>query len=1177
MKGPIESLGKANKSFLIKYFKFYSIRWAKHRLGVDNDKEAYDIMKEVYNGIITEKKAALVKEKKIEKRAKMRFLNVLEQLGQRKKAYTVAITIQVKKVYKDKKQSVTYGTEFVEKTYLASNDTELENKIDDETTGHYPYEDSPYICYLVSYKYTISQTKTHTVHKLDVPMKKGKPVKASFLKYSKNIDPVSYEDYDGECVLRMLLKHMDIKKDKTLIRDFNEASLTFYNEPYDKKKGITSRMILHMCQQRNISCLGFDQREKNFVKFTADQNRKRKFRPIVFYMFMSHFYLITDSKTILSISSAFRQNNNVFHSSLEIGENTNKVEDISFYSNLPVSECLNLPDNSVVIFDKCELNNELREYIELTNDIPSVKNNTITQVGQITFGENKNKKMVISGALGEGLEWGNIMNLCNKAEIKFNNQSLGQLICQIRDKFFIMKRAKFTNEQRELIKKEQDNKCVKCKLELPEKYHIDHIEPLSAGGNNERENLQALCVSCHIEKSREEKEACEYIQTDNITSAFNIQSLEAIESNFFRKVAFSEPIGNIDKDDYTGYRDSFSKDMNKCRRNILLNYGMDFPRYSVLDDVEIFDGKLETGFYYIETENTFPLRQNGFYSYPLVKYCLDENLIETKNIKYQLKPSFHIESDYFKDFVEHLDSIFEENDYLKKLAVNSLVGLFGRRKNTFVENRICSRNESEEIACAYEDFHKPYLNVINDDIIQVAGQSEVKKIESAFPIHAQVLDCEAIELHKLVNKIKLHGGIPYEVKTDAVNYFADEIIDFDTLTKSIFPQGDTQQQDNFWDDEYKLPKYKDEAAKDLVKSVIINNDEKYEIQEHKYQKVEESDDYTALAETVVKSNKGCLILGPAGTGKTYLINEIKKHLEAMELKFKCVAPTNKAALLMNGETLHKFSYSLLNSKKQLKKYKSIKYLLVDEISMVQEIFYQVMMMLKHYNPDLKLIISGDFGQLPPVNDRVNRNYEMTRALWELVDGNQLELTKCKRSDDTHFNNCMNVRNGKNIDLNKFKKQEETYLNICFTNQFRKTINQECMIRFLEANDEKDPIIFEPLIYDKNSQTMAICEGMPIIARVNEKSFDIVNNEMFIVKHISDEFITVSNDLKLEINIPKNKFNKLFYLAFCITIHKSQGATFNGKYTIYEWLKQNRKMKYVALSRATDEKNIQIVI
>ncbi len=107
--------------------------------------------------------------------------------------------------------------------------------------------------------------------------------------------------------------------------------------------------------------------------------------------------------------------------------------------------------------------------------------------------------------------------------------------------------------------------------------------------------------------------------------------------------------------------------------------------------------------------------------------------------------------------------------------------------------------------------------------------------------------------------------------------------------------------------------------------------------------------------------------------------------------------------------------------------------------------------------------------------------------------------------------------------------------------------------------------------------MTICKGMPVIARINNKSFDVINNEVFNVDKIDDEFITISNELKDSKQIPVNQFNRMFYLALCITIHKSQGATFDEKYTIHEWSKQNRKLKYVAISRATDAKNIQIVL
>ena len=43
-----------------------------------------------------------------------------------------------------------------------------------------------------------------------------------------------------------------------------------------------------------------------------------------------------------------------------------------------------------------------------------------------------------------------------------------------------------------------------CRLCGGSAEHVDHIRPLWDGGTNERENLQALCTSCHTKKSRDE-------------------------------------------------------------------------------------------------------------------------------------------------------------------------------------------------------------------------------------------------------------------------------------------------------------------------------------------------------------------------------------------------------------------------------------------------------------------------------------------------------------------------------------------------------------------------------------------------------------------------------------------------------------------------------------------------
>lgn len=89
--------------------------------------------------------------------------------------------------------------------------------------------------------------------------------------------------------------------------------------------------------------------------------------------------------------------------------------------------------------------------------------------------------------------------------------------------------------------------------------------------------------------------------------------------------------------------------------------------------------------------------------------------------------------------------------------------------------------------------------------------------------------------------------------------------------------------------------------------------------------------------------------------------------------------------------------------------------------MVKSFFYSILLTIKQYNPKIKFIISGDFYQLPPVNDSFTGNYEKSRALFELVDGNKLLLSKCRRSSDVLFKICESVKNGKIVDKAVFGK------------------------------------------------------------------------------------------------------------------------------------------------------------
>jgi 5-methylcytosine-specific restriction endonuclease McrA len=58
----------------------------------------------------------------------------------------------------------------------------------------------------------------------------------------------------------------------------------------------------------------------------------------------------------------------------------------------------------------------------------------------------------------------------------------------------------FTGEDIQNLLAEQSNRCNYCGNDLINGYHVDHIQPLSRGGNNYSYNLQLLCPVCNMKK-----------------------------------------------------------------------------------------------------------------------------------------------------------------------------------------------------------------------------------------------------------------------------------------------------------------------------------------------------------------------------------------------------------------------------------------------------------------------------------------------------------------------------------------------------------------------------------------------------------------------------------------------------------------------------------------------------
>jgi ATP-dependent exoDNAse (exonuclease V) alpha subunit len=306
------------------------------------------------------------------------------------------------------------------------------------------------------------------------------------------------------------------------------------------------------------------------------------------------------------------------------------------------------------------------------------------------------------------------------------------------------------------------------------------------------------------------------------------------------------------------------------------------------------------------------------------------------------------------------------------------------------------------------------------------------------------------------------------------------------------------------------------------------------------------------------------------------LKQLQEELTQEDKKHITLCPTNISALLVDGITIHKFSTKL--KKQSQVENLDLDYIFIDEVSMLGEVFYKFLMMIKKIRPDIKFIISGDYNQLKPVNDRISiyTDYSNSPCLFELADYNKLQLTKCRRANDTLYNlikfdNIPNVKPSDFTETNEYKND----VHICYTNNKRIDIN---IIKMKELNKKKHRkgLKLDGLPYDDRSQAVVLNKKMPIISKVNNEDIGIFNNQRFKIKKIGTFTITIEDDFKKEIKINIPDFQKYFLPGYATTTHSAQGMSIGEPYTIHEWDRMDQRLRYVALSRSREYSYINIM-
>jgi ATP-dependent exoDNAse (exonuclease V) alpha subunit len=370
------------------------------------------------------------------------------------------------------------------------------------------------------------------------------------------------------------------------------------------------------------------------------------------------------------------------------------------------------------------------------------------------------------------------------------------------------------------------------------------------------------------------------------------------------------------------------------------------------------------------------------------------------------------------------------------------------------------------------------------------------------------------------------------------------------------------------------------------------------------------------------------LTGNAGTGKTYTLNNIIQELRNRGKIVAVTASTGIASTHINGCTIHSWAgigikeklteedlWKLRNNKFSYNRISIPDVLIIDEISMLHDYRFDMVNDVctfvrggyKKAFGGLQVIVVGDFFQLPPVNKNSDKkNYCFNAESWGQAKFKTCYLQKIYRQSDPVFIDILNnirgnTANGKHhheLDaLASNTKNRDLAVNLFCKNVNVDILNSSELVKLktksVISNMESDGLDFKVAMLKKNclaTETLILKEGAKVMVLVNDFIRGIVNGtlgEVVDTSGIDDGVIKIKvyrTEKVLDITRHKWKLEEYseregkdvevasitqfpLKLAWALTIHKSQGATFDYiNLDLRDTFADG--MGYVALSRAT---------
>ena len=174
-----------------------------------------------------------------------------------------------------------------------------------------------------------------------------------------------------------------------------------------------------------------------------------------------------------------------------------------------------------------------------------------------------------------------------------------------------------------------------------------------------------------------------------------------------------------------------------------------------------------------------------------------------------------------------------------------------------------------------------------------------------------------------------------------------------------------------------------------------------------------------LALALLDAGHSIFLTGPAGSGKTYVLNQFIKNARADGKVVAVTASTGLAATHLGGNTIHSWSgigiadelhkrHVSDMSKSRREQIENADVLIIDEVSMLHDyrldMVEEVCRLVRGKDEPfggLQIVLSGDFYQLPPVNrqDAREGGFVVHSKAWEMLEPIVCYLEEQHRQED----------------------------------------------------------------------------------------------------------------------------------------------------------------------------------